>query len=52
MQCGIHRTIHFKNSQEQLDTMTYYKKIFEDDTPGLTRTLSRVRITEFYRIPV
>ena len=48
---GPYRIIKFQHTQDQVDAMASYKKIFGNDTPGLTRTLSRARITEFYRVP-
>tara|TARA_Y100000766_G_scaffold285076_1_gene306246 strand:+ start:1759 stop:3792 length:2034 start_codon:yes stop_codon:yes gene_type:complete len=39
----------FKHSQAQIEKIDSYKKIFGSDIAGLTRILTRARITEFYR---
>jgi radical SAM superfamily enzyme YgiQ (UPF0313 family) len=44
------RKIIFQHSKEQVVQISRYKKIFGDDVAGLSRILTRARITQFYRI--
>jgi radical SAM superfamily enzyme YgiQ (UPF0313 family) len=44
--------IVFQHSTAQRDMILSYKKIFGDDIVGVSRILTRARLTEFYRAPV